>query len=185
MKHQKVLKIVAILFFVCLQIALLSAILSEQTQATPTLLFVGALAIFTLIAYAKLPLHHHEHLFEDVLVAIWVPVGAVVTYYLNIELQLGAVLAAATVGVLASFIPVLKRKSVYLQQLPVALYCGAFVGMSSDLVATSLGFVLTAGVVTAIFLIISKSLLTGVGGKLGTMAFGGVALTSFIYFLFF
>lgn len=185
MKHQKALKLIAILFFVILQIALLTAILSEHTATVPTLLFIAALALCTLIAYAKLPLHHHEHLYEDVLVALWVPVGAVSTYYLNISLELGAVLAAAIVGVLASFIPSIKKQSQYLAQVPVALYCGAFVGMSSDMVATSFGFVFTAGIVTAIFLIISKSLLTGVGGKLGTMAFGGVALTSFIYFLLF
>ncbi|WP_218157963.1 hypothetical protein [Pustulibacterium marinum] len=181
----KVLKIITILLFVALQIALLSAIGVESTQHTFIVVFIGILSVAILLAYAKLPLHHHEHLFEDITVAVWVPVGAVLTFCLNSYLHLGAVIAAGLVGVVASLVPLLSNRSLYLKQLPVALYCGAFVGMSSDMVATSLGFVLVAGLVTAVFLVLSKSLLTGVGGKLGTMAFGGVAITSFIYFLLF
>ncbi|GAA4202941.1 hypothetical protein GCM10022289_18470 [Pedobacter jeongneungensis] len=55
--------------------------------------------------------------------------------------------------------------------------------MSSTAVAPNIVFVLTASFFTAILIIVSKSLFSGVGGKLGTLAFAGVVITSFIYYL--
>lgn len=165
--------------------ALLYTILSENTGSVWLLLSVGVIAVLVLIGYAKLPLHHSEHLFEDILVALWVPVGAILTFILNVYAGLGPVLAASGFGLAVSFIPTIKPHSTYLKELPPALYCGAFVGMCGTNVASSLWFIGIAGVVTAVFLVLSKSLFTGVGGKLGTLAFGGVAITSFIFFLLF
>lgn len=178
-------KAITILLFLFMQMALLYAILSENTGSWLLLLIISTVAILVLVGNAMLTLHHPEHLFEDILVAVWVPVGAIITFSLNVYANLGAVIAASGFGLAASFIPLLNKNSDYLKQLPPALYCGAFVGMCADKVATSLGFIITASIVTAIFLTLSKSLFTGVGGKLGTLAFGGVVITSFIFFLFF
>ncbi|GLB50172.1 hypothetical protein [Neptunitalea lumnitzerae] len=185
MKRSKFIKITTIVVFLLFQLALLYTIVYENYTSTKVLVPISIIAILTLIGYSKLPLHHHEHVYEDILVAIWVPLGAVLTFMLSVYGGLGPVLAASGFGLLASFTPYLNKKSDYLKSLPTALYCGAFVGMSGSNVASSIWFIITAGIVTAVFLIISKSLFSGVGGKLGTLAFGGVALTSFLFFLFF
>lgn len=183
MRKLKLIKLTTIGIFLILQVTLLYTIVKQHEVSWFLYMGIAFVTVLVLLAYAKLPLHHPEHLFEDIQVAIWVPVGAVSTYILNIHLELGPVLAASIIGVLASFIPEFYKKSVYLKQLPVALYCGAFVGMCGSNVAHSFWFVLIAGLVTAVFLVVSKSLFNGIGGKLGTLAFGGVALTSFLYFL--
>lgn len=82
---------------------------------------------------------------------------------------------------MASFIPEINKDSSYLAKLPVAIYCGVFVGMSSSEIVPSIGFVTAAGLVAGVFLLLSKNLFLGVGGKLGTVAFGGVIIVSLIY----
>ncbi|GLB51796.1 hypothetical protein NBRC110019_08350 [Neptunitalea chrysea] len=183
MNKTKIIKISTILLFLFLQLALLYTIVYENRASIWVFITISIIGIMVLIGYTKLPLHHHDHLYEKFLVTLWVPVGALCTYFLNVDTGLGPVLAASGFGLAASFIPHLNKKSEYLKSLPPALYCGAFVGMSGTNVASSLAFIITASIITAIFLSLSKSLFTGVGGKLGTLAFGGVALTSFIFFL--
>lgn len=183
MKWKTLLKWSTIAVFILLQAAVLFAIAREHTHMPWLLWVLAGIGVLVVVAHAKLPLHHNEHLYEDILVAIWVPVGAVLTYWGSVSLGFGPVLSASAVGLLASFIPHIQQQSTYLSQLPVAIYCGAFVGMSSDAVATSFTFVVVASILTAVFLIVSKSMFNGIGGKLGTLAFGGVALTSFLYFL--
>jgi hypothetical protein len=56
--------------------------------------------------------------------------------------------------------------------------------MSNAQVAHGFSFILAASIFTAIFLIVSKSLLNGVGGKLGTLAFLGVSLTYLLLYIF-
>ena len=72
----------------------------------------------------------------------------------------------------------------YLKQIPVSIYCGAFVGMSSVDTSPSILFVFAAGCVAGLLLMVTKNLYLGVGGKLGTIAFGGVILSSLMYWLF-
>ncbi|QYA26087.1 hypothetical protein G3I01_11360 [Gramella sp. MT6] len=112
-------------------------------------------------------------------------IGAVTTYWLNVELDLGTVLSAGITGLLSSFIPFINRRSDTLRELPAAIYCGAFAGMTAPFLANGYTFISFAGLFTGIILIISKSTLHGFGGKLGTVAFGGVSLMSLILFLFF
>ena len=75
----------------------------------------------------------------------------------------------------------IKKQSFYLKKLPPALYCGAFIGMSSSAVTPSIYFVIAAGMVAGLFYMFSKNLFLGVGGKLGTIAFVGVVTVSLIY----
>ncbi|MCP9199947.1 hypothetical protein MKO06_08520 [Gramella sp. GC03-9] len=70
-----------------------------------------------------------------------------------------------------------------LRELPVALYCGAFAGMTSPLVAGSYSFIILAGLMSGIILAISKTSFHGFGGKLGTIAFGGVCCVSLIIYI--
>lgn len=140
------------------------------------------LLLYTLLKFRKI-LHHHQTEFDSYKLTLWVPIGAMATYYCNHHLQLGAVLAAAVVGLCASFIPSVAPKRTLLKGAPASVYCGAFIGMSDLRIAQGFEFVLVASFFTAVLLIVSKSVLLGVGGKLGTLAFGGVALTYLLFLL--
>ena len=82
-------------------------------------------------------------------------------------------------------LPWFNPNSKLLKEAPAAAYCGSFVGMSSPNVAGNMLFILFAGFVAGVLLVFSKNIFQGYGGKLGTIAFGGVALTYLVVFLFF
>jgi len=120
----------------------------------------------------------------DILLILFTVIGAITTYWLNIEYNIGAVLAAGITGLFSSFLPLLNRRSDILRELPVAVYCGTFVGMTAPFIANGYFFITMAGLFSGLLLIFSKDTLHGYGGKLGSVAFGGVALMSLILFLF-
>lgn len=167
-----------------IQALFLLAIFVENRNSYLILAFIGLLSLLILYSYLRSPIHHHKHEYESIRIAVWVPVGAIISYYFNHTFGLGPVLGAALTGTLGSFIPNINKDSTYLPHLPAAIYCGAFVGMSNAQVSHGFSFVLAASIFTAIFLIVSKSLLNGVGGKLGTLAFLGVSLTYLLLYIF-
>lgn len=174
-----------ILTVLLIQVTFLTIIVKEKYEAgnvTAILsLFLITLTIY--FGYRYLDLHHEEYSYEKVSVIIWVPIGAVTCYLLNVFGGLGSVLSAAVTGTVASFLTSINKQSIYLKKLPAAIYCGAFVGMSSLEIIPSIGFVLAAGILAGIFLMLSKNLFLGIGGKLGTIAFGGVVIVSLLYSL--
>lgn len=182
---KKALRYVIILILLIAQSLFLGTIILEKYQEHTwiSVLAIILVSIFLLVAYLKAPLHHHEHDFEDILVAVWVPIGAMSCYFISNKLGLGSVIGAGLTGTLGSFARNIKKDSEYLAKLPVAIYCGAFVGMSSLAIAPSFGFILAAGILAGVLLLYSKSLFLGVGGKLGTMAFASVIIVSFILFI--
>lgn len=183
MSLNKTVRKVFIVFLLIIQVIFLYEIFRENLQSWWTAASVFILCPLILLTYLTDGLHHEDHEYEHILVALWIPVGALASFYLNHFLHLGPVISAAITGSIASFIPALNKRSHYMKQLPAAIYCGAFIGMSSIGVAPGIAFILTASFFTAILLILSKNLFAGVGGKLGTLAFAGVVLTSFLYFL--
>jgi len=94
--------------------------------------------------------------------------GGLITYALSHEMGLGPVIAASLVGLLASMI---------WPETSVAAYCGAFVGMTSDILLFTYPEVALAGLISGLVFILSKDVFNGFGGKLGTMALVGTALT--------
>ena len=110
--------------------------------------------------------------------------GAVSTYLVNLEFSTGTVLAAGLVGFTSSIIPFIDRKSDILRELSVAIYCGTFAGMTAPYIAKGYTFIIFAGLISGLLLIFSKSTLHGYGGKLGTIAFGGVTLASLVILFF-
>lgn len=104
--------------------------------------------------------------------------ASVLTFYLSTDLKFGPVIASAGVGFVASYLSMFK--SPLLKSLPVPIYCGSFVGMCSSLLAKDYFFVGYAGLAAGIIYIITRDALNGVGGKLGTIAFGGVVFVSLI-----
>lgn len=183
MNRDRTARKASIIFLLIIQAVFLFAIFREQMRSWWSVAGILILCPLILISYLKGRLHHEDHEYEQVLVALWIPAGALSSFYLNHFLALGPVLSAALVGSIGSFLPLLNHKSHYLRQLPAAIYCGAFIGMSSTGVAPGISFILTASFFTALLLIVSKNLFAGVGGKLGTLAFAGVVITSFLYFL--
>jgi hypothetical protein len=183
--HRKKIRIVAILLTLLIQVTFLLAIFFENFQHPITPFVIVVLTILLLLSYLKAPIHHRTNLHEHILIVLWIPLGAITCYLLNNHYYLGPVIAATIVGTLASCLPYLNKKSTYLKQLPPTLYCGAFIGMSSTQIASSVYFILAASFFAGVLLLVSKSLFNGLGGKLGTVAFIAVALTSFIFFMLF
>lgn len=183
MQMRQKFRILSIGLLFVIQALFLVAIFVENTHSYIILFFIGLISLFILYSYLRSPLHHHAHEYESIKIAAWVPLGAMSCYYLNQIFGLGPVLGAALTGTVASFIPNINKNSRYLPHLPAAIYCGAFVGMSNAQVAHGFYFILTASIFTAILLVVSKSLLDGVGGKLGTLAFLGVSLTYLLLYL--
>jgi hypothetical protein len=182
---KKKVRILTIILTLFIQLLFLLAIFIEKLQNVYTPIIIFCLCILLLVSYIKAPIHHRTNLYEHILIVLWIPIGAVSCYLLNNYYHLGPVMAAGLVGTTASFVPHLNKKSAYLKQLPATLYCGAFIGMSNVNIAPSIYFVLAASVFAGVLLITSKSLFNGLGGKLGTIAFTAVTITSFIFFLLF
>ena len=108
---------------------------------------------------------------EALLEGAAVVLGAVVTFFVSIEIGHGGVIASAIVGLTAAVI---------FPQLAAAAYCGSFVGMASTVVFPTYEELLLAGVLSAVFFIITKPACSGFGGKLGTIAFAGTILSIMI-----
>lgn len=94
--------------------------------------------------------------------------GGLTAYALSHELGLGPVIAASLVGLLASLI---------WPQTSIAAYCGAFVGMTSNILFFNYWEVTLAGLIAAVVFTLTQDIFRGVGGKLGTIALVGTALT--------
>jgi hypothetical protein len=182
---KKKIRVFTIVLTLFVQLLFLAAIFFEQLQNSYTPLVIIALSVLIVIAYLKAPIHHRTNLHEHTLIVVWIPVGALICYYLNHHLHFGPVISAGIVGTTASFIPAINAKSAYLKQLPASFYCGAFIGMTSLNIASSIYFVLAASFFAGALLLVSKSLFNGLGGKLGTIAFTAVTITSFLFFLLF
>lgn len=180
----RVIRYSSLLMLFIIQLLFLLAIFKENNSTITLSLFIILISFLLLFSFFRSPIHHNKLTYEKVYIAAWVPIGAVSCYLLNHHFGLGSVFSASLVGLAGALIPYLNKKSDYLPHLPAAIYCGSFVGMSHTKVAHDIYFILAASICTAVLLIISKSLLNGIGGKLGTLAFAGVAITYLILFLF-
>jgi hypothetical protein len=107
--------------------------------------------------------------------------GSLVTYLLNHDVQLGPVGAAATVGTVAGMIPARYLPSG--NDFRLAVYCGAFVGMSSQQVINGYLPAILAGLLCGCVYLMATGTLVGYGGKLGTIAFAGVNMCSVVIHL--
>ncbi len=103
-------------------------------------------------------------------------VGAVTTFLLSTQLHLTTVISAATVGVIAGYLCPLFP-STKMKELAPSLYCGAFVGMTAATRISNPIFIFTAGLIAGAIFTVSQNIFTGHGGKLGSIAFVGSAVT--------
>ncbi|MCH2223580.1 MAG: hypothetical protein MK066_02330 [Crocinitomicaceae bacterium] len=178
MKFQSFL---ALIILIGIHLVFLHPIFISEIRVSPYYLGTGILFLVLLCLgyFFQFKKHSNKqptHLFSP----IYVIIGGLSTYYLNIHLELGPVIAAGCIGVAASFIPTFIKHNLA-SDIPVATYCGTFVGMSSPIIVGSPFFILFASSVAGLILLLTKDVLLGVGGKLGTIAFGGV-LSALLFF---
>jgi len=95
--------------------------------------------------------------------------GGLVTFAVSHDLGLGPVIATSVIALLAHMI---------MPKSSVPAYCGSFVGMTSNLLFYNYGEVALASLVAALVFIITRDVFNGFGGKLGTIALIGTAVTS-------
>lgn len=183
---QKLYKKLPVFIFLVLHFLFLIIAIFENPGKSYPAIVLSIIAIFLGFFYSrKLEIDNSQLKKIDILLVLFCVLGALVTYWLNTEFKVGAVLASGIVGLLGSFIPFINRRSDLLRELPVPLYCGSFAGMTAPFIANGYSFIFFSGLFCGVILVISKNTLHGYGGKLGSVAFGGVTLMSLILFLFF
>lgn len=139
---------------------------------TIALLIIGYLSLrSTKEAHSKL---------ETLLTPLVMCATGLLTYYLSIELSLGPVIAAGTIGFLASYLPVFF-KSRTAAAMPAPIYCATFVGMCGTYLTESYLFIAFAGLSASVLYLMSRDGFNGIGGKYGSLAFGGIALVALIF----
>ncbi|MDQ0477250.1 hypothetical protein [Chryseobacterium sp. MDT2-18] len=185
MKKHKAARFLMTSTVLFVQVVFLLMIIKEQyeTNHFATIISVLFITLMLISGYKYLDLHHEEYVYENISVAIWVPVGASACYLLNTSTDLGSVLSVGITGAFASFFPSIDKKSEYFNNVPAAIYCGAFIGMSALKIAPSIGFVIAAGILAGLFLMLAKNLFVGIGGKLGSIAFGSMVIVTLIHWL--
>lgn len=114
----------------------------------------------------------------NLFIPIGIFLGSFSTFFLNHELGFGPVIAAGIIGLLGSFSNQISIKNSSL--LPASIYCGAFVGMSAELTDYPFVFIGISSLFASIFYQLTNEKLNGIGGKLGSIAFGGVFIAYWI-----
>jgi hypothetical protein len=106
---------------------------------------------------------------QSALEVLAVLIGGIASYTLAHDIGLGPVVAASLVGIAAHLV---------VPKLSTAVYAGAFVGMTSDLLLLTHTEVLLASLASGVVYYLTKPVFPGVGGKLGTIALIGTTLMS-------
>lgn len=94
--------------------------------------------------------------------------GGVVTFAISHNLGLGPVISTSVIALLAYII---------IPEYSVAVYCGSFVGMTSNLLFYNFQEVALASLISAIVFFLTSDVFNGFGGKLGTIALVGSSIT--------
>ncbi|MDG3586780.1 hypothetical protein OSR52_12965 [Galbibacter sp. CMA-7] len=171
------------LFIVFIHFIYIGAILFDNADSYYLIAAIVSMVLLMTIFHYKVPLKHNADLYEDFYLILFVVLGAFAAKYIQVIANFNSVLAVSLIGLLSSYIPNLNKQNNSLKDIPPAIYCGAFIAMSNDVVAFNWVFICIASAVSGILLIVSKSVFKGVGGKLGTIAFAGVVCTSFLFLL--
>ncbi|MFP4396238.1 MAG: hypothetical protein ACLFTI_13355 [Anaerolineales bacterium] len=134
------------------------------------MVIMGGLLYQTALEYRRLPDVDPPPLLSQVNLLNFgaVFLGAVSTYVLNIDVELGAVTASGLVGVIAALVA---------PAYGVPLYCGSFVGMTSAQFLSSHTELAIAGLIAGAIYVLTTGVYDGFGGKLGTIAFAGCVIT--------
>lgn len=180
MKIRKTLLYSLLFLIAALQCLFLGSIIYEQQEHLYVFPFIF-LFIFLLASYFHTYIKEYHVQYDSWKSGIWIFAGAICVWSLRKNLGLDAVLATSIVGVIAGLLPIIFNKNTYISQLPAAIYCGAFIAMSN--IQKDFAFLLFASSFAFIAFILAKTIMHGIGGKLGTLAFTGVVLAYLLYYL--
>ncbi|HOP24332.1 MAG TPA: hypothetical protein PLO45_03335 [Defluviitoga sp.] len=103
-------------------------------------------------------------------------VGALSTYFLNIYLDQGSIIAASLIGIIGS---------IFFPKYSLPIYTGAFVGMISPDFSHNFYHICAACIIAGFIYELSKEIFVGTGGKLGTIAFSSWVITYLLFNLTF
>jgi len=159
-------------------------IITEDDNSTYISLLTMFVSLLMSIAYFYLFQKSKKIKITDLYLILAVLIGALLTTYLNITLGFGAVIGAAAVGFGGAFFPKNIPRIHKGKQIRMAIYCGTFIGMSLPLTENHYAFICFASILSGIVYCCSLQILNGFGGKLGTLAFVGVALATFSLYIF-
>ena len=172
-------KILPIIGFVLLTAMVMFLLLAATNEAWINHTAAGIFAVFvtigtiiaifyegrTLISQDISPVPISRKVFELLAVVI----GGLITFYFSHDIGMGVVIASSLVGILAAMVA---------PEYSVAAYCGSFVGMSSNDLFFNYAEVVLASAVAGLVYVLTRDVFAGFGGKLGTIAFIGAALTA-------
>ncbi len=159
----------------------MAMIIEENTSSFSFIALLFFMTAVWLYTYWKLPLHQVEWKWERNWNFIAIPLSALITYYLNVEVGLGPVFSVGIVGFLGTFVHKLVPRSKHLLHIEAPIYCGTFIGMSTITVSEIYYIIVMASIFSSLLFMSTQSLYVGVGGKLGTLAFIGVVLSMLVY----
>lgn len=162
-----------LLLFASIQCLFLGTIIFERANHLEVGLFV---VVFLLILGSHFQTYSKQRFsveFDRWRISIWVFFGSLATFGLR-SLGCDTVIATALVGLFGAMLEVAFKSTAYFRQVPAAIYCGAFISMTN--LTNDAGFILMASAFTCLIFFVSKSILHGIGGRLGTMAFIGVVM---------
>lgn len=170
--------------FIAAQVYFIVAIIKEKTLKPWFLIAFSLIVLGMALSYRKkhrlhIELKHEVH--YDLFV--WFLIGSFATYFLQSTVGLNTVFAAGLVGFTGSFTRNIKYQMKSAAHWPIAIYCGAFVGMTQ--LPYGYVFIFLSTILTAVFYTFSHHYFHGIGGKLGTLAFMGVLYAYVIYKFFF
>lgn len=97
--------------------------------------------------------------------------GALVSYWFNITLGLGAVVGAGLTTVLGAL---------FFPTFGAPITCGSFCGMASIMVIPGVPYMILASAIAGIVFVLAKETMNGLGGKLGAMAASGCTIAALI-----
>ncbi|CAM4248500.1 hypothetical protein [Gillisia hiemivivida] len=165
------------LILVLLQIAFVTAIFYDVLNEFSVLVFIGVIGFLALFSLVKMAHESHEKPTKSYILILFVTLGALFTFIINLKFETGPVIAAAFIGTLATLTPTFFRnkENKIIKEIPPAVYCGTFVGMTSAGIGAAYWFIILSGFIAGILYVLATNTFVGVGGKLGTIAFGGVA----------
>lgn len=145
-------------------------VLGTPAMLALALLLLGAVVLIGFLRHAG---HGPPGTIQPVSAAL-AGVAALAVLVLSRGALVSVACAAALVGAAGGLVEVAGRSSHRCQGVAAPLYCGAFAGMTSELVLGHPAWVVLAGVLAGLMLTVLTNSWSGIGGKLGTTAFLGV-----------
>lgn len=109
---------------------------------------------------------------RDFLVFLSVFLGALISYLINYNFALGAVVASSLVGLIGGLL---------LPSFATPIYCGSFAGMVSSLLVSNTLSVAAIGLFAGFLFVAGSETFKGFGGKLGATAYFATLLASIFF----